>query len=846
MLRATISNLRAHLRRLISTGFSVVLGVGFLAATLFIGDSLRSSFDEQFQSANQGLAVEVSSTVEFGSDDIARQSGSVDLSLVPAVESVNGVRRVAASFEGVGQIVDADGNPMGGDGPPTLAGNWIDDDDLNPYRIAEGRAPAAEGEVVIDRRSAEAGDLEIGSTTTVLTPAPVQVDVVGIATFGDQDSFGPVSWVAFDDDQAHALFAAGDGRASTLRIAADDGVDDATLAASIELVLPDDLVARTGAEVAADQLAAVEGDFIGFFEGMLLAFAGIALLVSTFSIHNTFSILVAQRSRESALLRALGASRLQVLSAVTVEALAVGVVASGIGLVAGVGLAQLAFAAMDAAGFGVGGGLVVEVGAVLTAFLVGTAVTLVASLAPSIAASRVAPVAAMRETAAEPPKASTMRVVAGLVLLVIGGVALVSAPGAGSGAMARAALGGAGLLVATVVLGPFIAKPVASALGAPVQWLRGPTGVLARRNAVRNPRRTSGTASALTIGVAVVALFTVFAASVTKMLDDTVTRSFGGDLVIQSAGFSGPGLSADLGADVDALPEVERAVGIGNGVLQVDGETWYASVTDAPRLDGLLQLDVVEGSLADVGAGTLALSATFAEEEALALGDAVEATLGDGSEALVVTAIFDSSQLLGDVILPTSVWSAHTAQVSDVAVLVEGADGVSLDALDRAVTEVTGAYSAPDPMTRDEYVDAAAGEIDQILGVIYGLLAVAVLIALMGIANTISLSVHERTREIGLLRAVGQSRAQLRSMIRWESVVVSTFGTTLGIALGVLVGWGLLRAMSEVEGVATPLAVPVAPLLVVVAIGAAAGVVAAWRPARRAARMDVLVAIATD
>ncbi|MBK5221657.1 MAG: FtsX-like permease family protein [Acidimicrobiia bacterium] len=846
MLRTTLKNLRSHLRRLVSTSLAVVLGVGFLAATLFIGDTMRGSFDQAFTEANDGLAVAVRSQVQFGDTDIVSQNGTVDITLADEIRQLDGVDAVQISIEGTAQIVGANGDPIGGGGPPTLGRNWIDDPRLNPYELAEGRAPVAPDEVVIDRGAAEAGDLAVGDTTTIRSPEPVPVEIVGIVTFGDQDSLGPSTYAAFTTERAQELFVGDAGAADRLLVAAETDVDHDDLAAQVAALLPDDLETLTAAEVAADQLADIEGDFIGFFETMLLGFAGIALLVATFSIHNTFSILVAQRTRESALLRAIGASRAQVLGAVALEAAVIGVVATTVGLAVGVGLAQLAMAAMDAAGFGMAGSIVLSSGAVLAAAAIGVGVTLVASLAPSLAASRVPPLAAIRDVATERTSASKGRVIAGAVLLVGAGLALLTAPSAGDGAPARAGLAAAVVLVAAVMLGPVAARPLAGALGRPIAALRGHTGLLARRNAMRNPRRTSGTASALTLGVAVVALFTVFASSITTSIDDTVDRSFGGDLVV-STGFGEAALSGDLAAAIGELPEVAAAIPLGSAVAEVNGEVVYPTPTDPAGLEGVLDLDVQEGSLDDVGIDGMAVGTRRADDEGWSLGDAVTLDLADGTqEVLRVGALYNSIDLVGDMLVHRDMWSAHTAQITDVAVLIDVADGVDLTAANVAVTGVSERFAAPAPQDRDEFVETAAGQVNQVLGVVYGLLAVAVLIALMGIANTVSLSVHERTRELGLLRAVGQTRSQLRAMVRWESVIVAVFGAVSGVVVGVLIGWGVLRAIAEAEGVATPLTLPATSLAIVVAVGAVAGVLAAVRPARRAARLDVLQAIATD
>lgn len=846
MLTTTLRSIRAHLRRHVSTGLAVVLGVGFLAATLMIGDSMRSSFGDSFEEANSGLAATVRSAVSLGTEDMARQQGTVDVALADRIAALEGVTDVVPVVDGTAQIVGADGDALGGGGPPTIAGTWIDVDALNPYRVAEGRPPAADDEVVIDRGSAKAGDLAVGDVTTLRTPEVIQVRIVGIATFGEEDSFGPATYAALTAERAQELFVGRPGKVSELRIAAADGVDPDDLADRIEVLLPPDAEVLTADELTADQLAEVEGDFIGFFETMLLGFAVIALLVATFSIHNTFSILVAQRTRHSALLRAVGASRAQVVGAVTLDALFVGVVASLLGLVAGRGLASLAFAGMEAAGFGLGDGVGIQATTVVTSLVVGIGVTLASCLAPALSASRVPPLAAIRETAIEDTGASKLRVGLGTLLLVASAGALVASATGAAGGVATAALGGAGVLVAAVMLGPVIAGPVASALGWPVAAVRGQLGVLARRNAVRNPRRTSGTASALTIGVAIVALFTVFASTITTSIDDVVGESFGGDLVV-SVDFGVAELPASLADDVEALDEIDAAVGAGVGVLAVagtEGDVIYPTVTEPARLDGLIDLDVERGSMADVGADGIAIGSRLAEERGWDVGDQLAFETADGSrEVLRVGAVYRTTEVFGEALVHDDVWAAHTAQPSDVAVLLAVAEGVGIDDARAAVTAVTDSYGAPAPLDRDEYVEMVAGQVNQVLGIVYGLLAVAVLIALMGIGNTMSLAVHERTREIGMLRAVGQSRSQVRSMLRWESVIVATFGTVSGVVLGVLVGWGVLAAIGEAEDVVMPLTLPIVPLAVIVGIGALAGVLAGWRPARRAARRDVLTAM---
>lgn len=844
VLRTALKGAWARKRRLLGTAAAVVLGVAFLTATLVLGDSARAGFETSFTEANAGTdAVVRSATSVDGADGPI--TAPIDAAIVDTVAAVDGVATVAPSVAGFAQIVGADGDPLGGQGPPTLGANWVEDPALNGYDLAEGRVPEGPGEVVIDRASAEAGGLAVGDRTTVLAPTPEPVTVVGIATFGDRDSLGGVTLAAFTLDEAQRLLLGDQPKVTAVVVAGEEGVAQDELAGRIEAVLPGGVEAITGAELTAEQQATIESAFLGFFQTALTMFAAVALLVAAFSVVNTFAILVAQRTRESALLRAIGASRRQVLTAGLVEAAVVGLVGTVAGIAAGVAVAAGLQALMDAAGFGLPvDGLRLDANSVLVAGTVGMLVTMVGGVVPAVRASRVAPLAALRDVEVDDSGASRWRAVLGVVLGAAG-VALVLSGTAAEGSVARAGLGALAVVTAVVVSGPVVARPVGSLLGAPLRF-RGVAGDLARRNAVRNPRRTAASAAALLVGVGVVTLFTVFGASVSASIGEAVDRSFGGDLVIESTGWSSAGLGPDLLADVRGLPEVGAAAGLGFGAATMDGEDRQVGFADLPALADIADFDVVEGDMAAVGAGELAISADRAESDGWAVGDRVEVGFPDGTtEALTVAAVYDDRALGGDVLVPDEVWVPRAPQPAYALVLVGLADGVALADARDAVVGVTSRYGGPDVSDRDEFVASQAAEVDALLTVIYGLLAVAILIALMGIANTLSLSVHERTRELGLLRAVGQTRSQLRAMVRWESVVVATFGTVGGVAVGVFLGWGLVRTLAATEGLGT-FVLPVGSLVTVVAAGAAVGVLAGLRPAWRAARLDVLAAVAAE
>jgi putative ABC transport system permease protein len=412
-----------------------------------------------------------------------------------------------------------------------------------------------------------------------------------------------------------------------------------------------------------------------------------------------------------------------------------------------------------------------------------------------------------------------------------------------------AGLGAVLALVAFVVLGPVASTTAVRILGGPLDKLRGVTGGLARRNALRSPKRTAATASALMIGVAVVSLFTVFGASLKATMDQTVSRSFAGDVAVSTPSFGagGSGLSPRLAGAIRQLPEVDTAVGLGRGVAEVDGKGRALTVTDPLALERTFDLGKVDGSLRDLGTDGIAITKAQADKQHLTTGDRAQLAFTDGKkETFTVRAIYGQSELAGDYVITRAAWAPHRTQDSDTLVAVTFKHGVSTDAGKTAVQQVADQYGNPSVQTRDDYAQSSAGGIDMMLTLVYALLALAVLIALLGIANTLTLAIHERTRELGLLRAVGQTRSQLRAMVRWESVLVAAFGTVGGLGLGAFLGWVLVKASDGASDSAFAFAIPPVQLVIVALVGLAAGALAGLRPARRAARLDVLRAIATE
>ncbi|MFF1875317.1 ABC transporter permease [Streptomyces sp. CB03911] len=852
-LRISLRSLRAHRRRLAGTFLSILLGVSFLAGTMVLGDTLRANFDTLFADANAGTdAVVRSADVLDSPGTPGGVRAPVEAELAARLRTVPGVAAAEASVQGAGQLVGSDGKPVGGQGPPTLAGNWLADPKLNPYRLAEGRAPAAPGEAVVNRGAARSGGLHLGDTTVLRTPDPLRITIVGIATFGDSaDGMGPSTFTALTTAEATArLTPKGAGQASAVQVRATAGTSQAELVRAITPYLPAGVQAVTGAAATAESTAQVSGRFLTMFTTLLLVFAGIALLVATFTIHNTFAIVVAQRTRENALLRALGAARGQVLGATLAEALAVGLLASLAGLLGGIGVATGLKALFAALGFSLPtGGMVIGAAAVLLPLLVGTVVAVGSALLPAVRAGRTAPLAALRETAvdrAADGRAGRARTALGGLLLVAG-VPLAVTGATGGPSVALTTAGALAVLAGVVVLGPVAAAFAVRTLGAPLTRLRGVPGTLARRNAARNPRRTAATATALMIGVAVVTLFTVFGASIRATLDRTVADSFAGDLAVTAPSFGagGSGLSTRLADALAGLPEVRQSVGLGRGVARVDGHGRTLDVTDPARLAGIVDLGRVEGSLGALGTDGLAVSRAEADRQGWRLGGSVTVGFTDGTSGpFTVRALYDSAGLAGDYLVTREAWAPHRGQDSDTMVAVALRPGVPLAQGRAAVERAAAPFGNPQVQDRDQYAAGAASGVDMMLSVVYALLALAVLIALLGIANTLTLAIHERTRELGLLRAVGQTRGQLRGMVRWESVLVAAFGTVGGLGLGAFLGWALVKA-SDGAGTGS-FAIPPLQLAVVLVAGLLAGAVAGLRPAGRAARLDVLRAVAAD
>lgn len=855
MLKTIFRSVWAHKRRLVSTCVAIILGVAFMAGTFVLNGTVGSIFDDLFADIGKGVDAQIRGPELFEQSQFGGSFRDVlDQSLVEEVRAVPGVAAAEGSVTVVdATVIDAKGDAMGGFGPPVMVGSWDVDPQMSPYQVVEGRAPESDDEAVIDMGGLDKGEFELGDPVRIVTGnRDLELTLVGATRFGDADSAGGSVFVGTTLARAQEI-AEEPEQVNTINVRADEGISSEQLVDSLRTAdLADDLDIVTGVEAADEQADSLKSA-MSFFTIMLTIFALIALFVGWFIISNTFAILVAQRTRELALLRAIGAARRQILTSVLGEAVVIGLFSGIIGLGAGIALAYAGFGGLRAAGVDLpSAGIIVPPSAIASSIAAGLFVTVIAAIGPAIRATRVPPIAALRDTAIDTSGASKIRTGFGILVLAAGVVLAAGAftDDATNTEIARVGIGAALILASVLVLGPVLATPLAATLGAWLPKVKGITGTIARQNAMRSPRRTASTAAALIIGVALIVFITVFAQSATASIDRAIGTGFEGDYIVMPANqfglASSPPEVVDQLRDVDGVEAVAPLAGTLASVQPENGRSDlnFVGSIDPERSRGVFAFTMEEGRLEDLAPGRWILARSTAREEGVGLGDraTITSTTGRKIEGEVV-AITDDVMLSGWTITPGEI--AELDPKAGVFMMgIDLADGVSVDSIRDTLRDTIADYPQLKLQDRDQFTEGIVSQITQLLLVVYVLLAVSIVISMIGIANTLSLSIHERTRELGLLRAMGMTRSQLRSSVRWEAVIVALIGTILGIGLGIGLSWLMVRVLAS-QGI-TDFSAPPVWMITTALIAAGLAVSASILPARRAARLDVLEAIGAE
>jgi putative ABC transport system permease protein len=847
--RATLKSLFGRKVRLALTALSIVLGVGFMAGTFVLTDTMNRAFDDLFKQASSGSDVIVRASQSFapqsgGPGGGGDQRAPVPESLVATVRAVPQVGAASGSVSGYAQMVDpASGKTIGGQGPPTLGSNWTD---TNPsLELRQGTPPSAADQVVVDAGTASRYGLHLGRRIRILFQGPPRsFTISGIVGFGSADNLAGATLVLFDTPTAQAVLDKR-GMFDEISLKAAPDVSPAELRAAVQPVLPKGVEAVTSTTVADEQAKQLKQG-LGFFRVVLLVFAFIALFVGAFLIFNTFTIIVAQRARELALLRAIGASRQQVLVSVLVEALVMGLFASAIGIVAGIGIAFGLRALLGALGVDLPSAATqLQPRTIVVSLIVGTVITVAASLLPALRASRVPPVEALRESEDTSETGhGRRRLVAGGVVTGLGVASL--AYGLFGHAPNAAILIGAGAaasFIGVAMLAPLAARPLAGAIGLPLRRRR-IQGRLGRENAMRSPRRTAATASALMVGLGLVAMVSILAASLKASIDATLQRSLRADFTLSTSSFSP--FSPEAAASAAKVPGVATVSQFRSGGFRVGGADAVLTAVEPANVEQVVDLKLSRGAVQALEPGKVVVYGSTAADHGWKVGDTIPSAFATkGPTPLVVGGTFGSNDLVNsNYLISLDTYQRFFTEQLDQVALVKLAPGADPATVQRGLETSVARFGSIEVQDQTAYRQRQQGFVNQLLALVTALLAMAILIALFGIVNTLGLSIFERRRELGLLRAVGMSRRQVKRMIRWESVIIAVLGALMGIVIGVLFGWALQRALDD-KGV-TELAIPVGQLVSYVVFAGIAGVLAAIWPARRAAKLDVLEAISYE
>jgi putative ABC transport system permease protein len=834
---ALFRSMLAHRLRLVLTGLAIALGVAFMAGSFVFTSTLTHSLDSLFTSASTGTDVQVTHTVPGGSTITGSSAQPIPAAVLATVRTVPGVAAADGEVSGQAVILGRDGKAL--KASFGLALSWPADATFEaPFTQRTGQPPAGPGQVMIDRASARAGHYTAGDTVGIAIDGQREsFTITGITGYSSSDSVGGGSMALFSTATAQRLF----GKAAefdTIVVKAVPGVTASQLRDRVAAVLPAGDMAQTAASAAASTAQQINSQ-LGILTDFFLGFAAIALFVGAFVIWNTFSIMIGQRTRELALTRALGASSGQVFRSVLAEAVIVAAVASLAGLALGLALAKGLAALLGSFGLGLPvSGLELPVAELAVAFGTGVAMTVVASLAPAYRATRVAPVQAMRDPAPEPARFSPRRLTGGLAVTAAGVITL-SAGIFGGGGIALTGAGAAVAFIGITVLAPVVVRPLAYLAGAPLLRLPGRVGLLARGNTMRNPKRTSATAAALMIGLAVISAVAVLVSSARAQITAQVTAASRTDYYVQATGGTS-GLTPQLAAAISRVPGVRAVTEVRQSTATVAGSTnRNVDGVDPAAIPGFTSLGVTSGSVSALsGAGTIMVSSPVAAGHGWHVGSLVQAQFGAyGSYQLRLVAIFANTGPLSAYLVSHATLAADSGVRTDTVDLVQ-APSSAHGGLQAALAGYPGAQL----LDQKGYIGSQTSVLNSLLTLVTAMLILAIVIALLGVVNTLALSIVERTREIGLLRAIGMRRGQLRLMVAAESMIISVIGALLGIVLGL--GLGAALAISLTRSGGATVAIPAGQLIIYVLATGAAGVLASLGPARRAARLNMLEAIA--
>jgi len=844
VLKISIRSLLSHKLRLALTTLAVILGVSFVAGTFILTDTINATFTSIFNAANAGVAVTVHGHQIAGESN--RVGGArnhpVPTSLLSTVRNVSGVKDAVGNlFRNGASLIGSDGKPIGGNGPPSFGANWISDPEISPYHLRSGTAPKQPGDVVVDAGTVSKSHFVVGQSVPIVFAGGVEehFTLTGIAGYGTSDNLAGATIALFTEATAERVLE-GKGKYDSILVSAQSGITAITLRDRVAAALPT-YEAATGQAAAAAAEQSTEATISTFIGTPLLVFAFISLFVGSFLIINTFNILVAQRTRELALLRALGATRAQVLRSVLVEAGVTGFVASILGFGAGI---LVASALLSLFGSTATSSLTLLPRTFIIAVVVGTIVTVLAATLPARRATRIAPVAALAEALPETQDLPRRRIIAGATILVLGCACLIGGLFAGTGSTLQ--LVGAGFLgvfVGVALLAPLLVRPIATVLGWPVRRLRGAAGLLAGENARRNPRRTALTAAALMIGLALVTCVAVLTDSVRASTNNAIAGAFRADFIVF---VQGPSFSTQAADTLRHDPKLTAVTEVRGTSVLIKGTSQDIAAIDPSNLSSVLSLTMVGGDASAIASpNTAIVDSGEAASSNLQVGEMIPFNFPEGATVQIrVGGIYKTNALVTGYLVSLSTMQPNVPTARDDLVLANAAPGISQAAAASALHHDVAGYPLLLGKSRDEYRAFVGASLDSFLNLITTLLAFAIIIAVLGIANTLALSVLERTRELGLLRALGMTRSQTRSMVRWESVIISLIGAVLGLVVGTGLGVVVTSALHSL-GIDT-ISIPGGNLVLYAVAAGVFGILAAIIPTIRAARVDILRAITTE